>query len=584
MNNGTDNRTSRARRSPDAVNRGTPVIRDDTAERIANRGRRNQAAASRTSAERADYASQPTEYIQTAQRGEPTRARQTSQASNRTAAGNGDRNGASRPNAAPAQNGMVRQIGAVRDPDRRIGNAQRRMTPVQRPESRTPAARDGLAPQTREEKRLVREQKRADRLERFTENHLEKWDRQEKAESRWQKDIVRVKSGVDRPLLILAIILLALGSVMVMSASYPTAVRKNLSVMYFAWRQIIFLGMGAAAMFGGYIIPYEGPRFRRVFPIIAYVLSAILLIVVIFAGISEGEAQRWILVPGVGFTVQPSEMMKLAIVMVLALYADRFRKQREDATSLGGKYLYNVLFPTFILGFSCLLVLVGRHLSGTMIVGAIGFFLVALMTDRKTPVWWVFVTVGVLLAVAAAVYIIAVPYATTRFMSIINPGADLRNDSWQSTQSLYAVGSGGLFGVGIGESRQKYSYLAASHTDFIFAIWCEEFGFIGAIALILLFLAFLWRGYRVAARARDTFTMLTAYGITTHFAIQMIGHMLVDTTYLNTGISLPFFSYGGSSLIVQMFEVGILLRISKHFYKKKSELERDELRRNAGLD
>ncbi|MBR4744662.1 MAG: FtsW/RodA/SpoVE family cell cycle protein, partial [Oscillospiraceae bacterium] len=400
-----------------------------------------------------------------------------------------------------------------------------------------------------------------------------------------QKDIVRVRSGIDRPLLVLALVLLALGSITVLSASYPLAVRRGLDdAAFFANKQLRYVAMGLGAMAAGFFIPYEKKGWRVFFPIISFGVAAVLLVAVFFMGVSAGEAQRWIAIPGIGFTIQPSAIMKPALVMMLALYADAFRKKREESVTARAMYGYNVLVPTMILGVACGLVIIGKHLSGTMIIGAIGFFMILTMMDRKCPRWWAPVTIILLLAVAAVVFILLVPYARTRFLGIINPGADVKKDSWQSIQSLYAVGSGGLFGVGVAQSRQKYAYLAAAHTDFIFAIWCEEFGFLGAVALIALFLAFLWRGYRIASRARDKFTMLTAYGITTHLAVQMIGHMVVDTTYINTGISLPFFSYGGSSLLVQMFEVGMLLRISQHFYRSRDDLERDALRKRAGLD
>ena len=432
--------------------------------------------------------------------------------------------------------------------------------------------------EAREERRLAKQEKR-------NEAQLEKWEKQDREESAWQKGIVRVRSGIDRPLLVIALVLLALGSITVLSASYPLAVRRGMdNAAFYANKQLRYVGMGLVAMAGGYLIPYERKGWRRFFPFAAFGVASLLLVAVFFLGISAGEAQRWIAIPGIGFTIQPSEIMKPALVMLLALYADAFRKQREESETMRGMYVYNVLIPTMILGFACGLVIIGKHLSGTMIIGAIGFFMILTMMDRKCPRWWAPVTIIALLAAAAVIFILLVPYARTRFMGIINPGADVKKDSWQSIQSMYAVGSGGLFGVGVAQSRQKYAYLAAAHTDFIFAIWCEEFGFLGAVALIALFLAFLWRGYRIASRARDKFTMLTAYGITTHLAIQMIGHMVVDTTYINTGISLPFFSYGGSSLLVQMFEVGMLLRISQHFYRSREDLERDALRKRAGLD
>ena len=163
--------------------------------------------------------------------------------------------------------------------------------------------------------------------------------------------------------------------------------------------------------------------------------------------------------------------------------------------------------------------------------------------------------------------------------------ADLLAEKFQTNQSLYAIGSGGLFGVGLGESRQKYSYIYAAHNDFIFAIVCEEFGFIGAVCLIGLFLAFIWRGYVIASRAPDMFSMLVAFGITTQVGIQAMLNMCVVADIIpNTGISLPFFSYGGSSLLVLLCEMGVLLSISRQYYMTRDQLREEEARKELGMD
>ena len=149
---------------------------------------------------------------------------------------------------------------------------------------------------------------------------------------------------------------------------------------------------------------------------------------------------------------------------------------------------------------------------------------------------------------------------------------------------MYAIGSGGIFGVGLGASRQKYSYLGAAHTDFIFSIWCEEMGFVGAVLLIVLFILFVWRGYVIALRAPDKYTMLTAFGITTHIGLQAFLNMCVASDLImNTGVTLPFFSYGGSALVITLAEMGILLKISRRFYRRKEDIEHDEMARRAGL-
>ncbi len=583
MNDAHETERSHARRRPENISRqvagtrtgegrngsGTRTPGYRTAETARNRTQPPQSAQYRHA-----QPSQPARQSDPAQSSRNIRTNQTGRAVPQQT-GDGNRNAGYVPVQRPEN---VRYIGGRTDRPVRTPAPLTERSPERsavRGDERGIAAAEETVDRAR-----LREERRIARREEAVGRDLERWEKQEKKENAWQQDIIRIKGGIDRPLLILALILLALGTVMVLSASYPLAVRKGRDALYYAGRQFLFLALGSVMMLLGWKLPYEQRVMRRLMPIGAWLTAAALLVAVCFIGLSEGEAQRWIQIPGVPITVQPSEIMKLAEVMLLAMYADLMKEKMAGAEKRGMRYLYNVVLPGLLVGLSCGLVIIGKHLSGTMIIGVIGLCMVLTMVDRKCPPWWAPVTIAVLLLVAAAAYIIAVPYARTRFLGIFSPDSD----RWQSMQSMYAVGSGGLFGVGVGQSRQKYSYLGAAHTDFIFAIWCEEFGFVGAVALICLFFAFLWRGFRVASRARDTFSMLTAYGITTHFAVQIIGHMFVDTTYVNTGISLPFFSYGGSSLLIQMFELGLLLRISQHDYRSRAELEEAELRRRAGLD
>ena len=265
--------------------------------------------------------------------------------------------------------------------------------------------------------------------------------------------------------------------------------------------------------------------------------------------------------------------MKLAIILMIAWYFDKYEKQMNDPRhGFGEQFKWNTIYPILILGAACGLVLIGKHLSGTIIVGMIGLLMLIV---GGCNLKWLFAT-GIPLAAAAIGGFLALnPYALKRITTFTDDNADKLDELYQTTQSIYAIGSGGLFGVGLGESRQKFSYLSAAHTDFIFAVWCEEWGFIGAVTLIALFLLFMWRGYVIALRAPDKFTMLTAFGITTHVGIQAFFNMcVVADMFPNTGITLPFFSYGGSSLIVLLFEMGILLSISRQYYRKKSDLRK----------
>lgn len=389
------------------------------------------------------------------------------------------------------------------------------------------------------------------------------------AEAKWQEDIVRVRGGIDGAMLAIILILVALGSIAVFSASYPEAVRKTGDGMAYIRNQVLYavIGLGIMAFMAWFPIRV----YRSWAPIAAYSVAAVLLVVVLFIGTSEGVTMRWI---DVGpFNIQPSEIMKIGIILMIAWYFDKYEKRMNDPKlPFKEQYKWNTIYPILILGLACGLVLIGKHLSGTIIVGMIGL-LMLIVGGCKLK--WLFAT-GIPIAVAAiGGFLIANPYALKRITTFTDENADKLDELYQTTQSIYAIGSGGLFGVGLGESRQKFSYLSAAHTDFIFAIWCEEWGFLGAVALIALFLLFMWRGYVIALRAPDKFTMLTAFGITTHVGIQAFFNMcVVSDMFPNTGITLPFFSYGGSSLIVLLFEMGILLAISRQYYRKKSDLRR----------
>ena len=389
------------------------------------------------------------------------------------------------------------------------------------------------------------------------------------AEANWQEDIVRVRGGIDGAMLTIILVLVAFGSIAVFSASYPEAVRKTGDGMTYIRSQIGYVLLGLAAMTVVVKVPIS--FWRRWAPIAAYALAAVLLIAALFIGTSEGVTKRWIDLGPVN--IQPSEVMKLAIILMIAWYFDKYEKQMNNLRQpFKEQYKWNTIYPIVILGGACVLVLIGKHLSGTIIVGMIGLLMLIVGGCRLK---WLFAT-GIPLAAAAIGGFLALnPYALKRITTKLDENADKLDELYQTTQSIYAIGSGGLFGVGLGESRQKFSYLTAAHTDFIFAVWCEEWGFLGALALILCFLLFMWRGYVIALRAPDKFTMLTAFGITTHVGIQAFFNMcVVADMFPNTGITLPFFSYGGSSLVVLLFEMGILLAISKQYYRKKSDLRK----------
>ncbi len=399
------------------------------------------------------------------------------------------------------------------------------------------------------------------------------------AEVQWQKDIVRVRGGIDKIMLGIILLLVAFGTVMVFSASYPYALTKGYDVLYYGKRQLFFAIAGLVLMAILSFIPY---RFycNKVIVLGAYGVGVLLLLAVLVLGISEGEAQRWIQLGPI--TIQPSEMMKFILVLALAYYMQTNQKTLRDLRTPRQKLFYNVIFPGVIIGIACGLVLLEKHLSATLIIGCIG--LLVILVGGCDWKWVVpcFMAAGGLLA---GIFVMLNPYALKRLVTFSDEDADLLAEKFQTNQSLYAIGSGGLFGVGLGESRQKYSYIYAAHNDFIFAIVCEEFGFIGAVFLIGLFLAFICRGYIIASRAPDTFSMLLAFGITTQVGIQAMLNMCVVADIIpNTGISLPFFSYGGSSLVVLLCEMGVLLSISRQYYMTRDQLREEEARKELGMD
>lgn len=408
------------------------------------------------------------------------------------------------------------------------------------------------------------EAKKQNKLEKQRKSYLKRQEH----EREWQSDIVRVRGGIDGIMLGIILLLVALGSITVFSASYPIAITKTGDSMTYIRKQIMYVILGLIVMTGTIFIPIK--FYRTWAPVVAYGVACVLLVAVLFIGTEEGVTQRWIaILPGVN--IQPSEIMKLAITLILAWYFAKYEnKMKEPGIKVGKLYLLNTAIPVGILGLAVILVLVGKHLSGMIIVGLIGFLILIVAGCNFK---WLMFTAVPLGTVAVSAYLVLNPYAMKRILTFTDENADKLDELYQTTQSLYAIGSGGLFGVGPGESRLKFSYLTASHTDFIFSIWCEELGFAGAVALIGIFLIFMWRGYLIALRAPDKFTMLTAFGITTHVGIQALFNMCVAADiFPNTGISLPFFSYGGSSLIVLLFEMGILLSISRQYYKHGSEI------------
>ena len=372
------------------------------------------------------------------------------------------------------------------------------------------------------------------------------------------------KGSIDMWFLLWSLLLVCFGAVMSYSASsvYAEQVLGE-STTYFLWRYIIFslISIGITALF----VLYARPWFWRVFGVGAYAVAIVLLILVIFIGTTGGGAQRWIEIGPI--TIQPSEIAKTAVVMVLALYMTKYDKQINSTHKFGGSFKHGFFIPLIIIGILCALIILQPHLSGTIIVGMIGL---TVMFLGGTRLKWLSIFLGIGI-IGVILFVSFFGYSMERIqiwlhIDEVNP----LGEAWQTLQGLYAIGSGGFFGLGLGSSRQKFGYVSQPQNDFIFTIICEELGFVGAFLVVFLFALLVWRGIKIGQNAPDKFSSLVAWGLTLKIALQAILNIAVVTNSMpNTGISLPFFSSGGTSLMLQIFEIGIILSISRFSTNKK---------------
>ena len=365
---------------------------------------------------------------------------------------------------------------------------------------------------------------------------------------------------VDYPFLILVLLLLAVGLTMLYSASsaqsqYDTG--YAISTRYLQ-KQGVCAIVGLGAMYALSRIPV-GLWHRLAWPM--YGASIVLLLLVLAAGQEVNGARRWITIAGIQF--QPSEVAKFTMIVLFARLTRRFGPEAK-------KFRFGVLgFGTALLGILVPLAL-EKHLSAILLMGMVA--VVMMYVAGTNPKW--------LLAGAAAaavfviVYIRFMGYAGDRVTAWLHPEADPGDTGYQILQSLYAIGSGGVFGLGFGKSRQKYLYLPFQYNDYIFAICCEELGLLGALAIIALFAAMIFRGYWIALHGADRFSTVLASGLVTLIAVQTLLNLCVVTNLLpSTGIALPFFSYGGTALAVNLGEMGIVLQISRYRNHRKIQEE-----------
>lgn len=372
-------------------------------------------------------------------------------------------------------------------------------------------------------------------------------------------------TGFDMHFFVLLMIILVIGLATLYSASHVYAFEYDGDSFFYIRKQLLFVAAGLVGMLVVSMVDYH--QLHR-FAVLIWGLSIILLIVALFMPSKTG-IHRWIYIAGVSF--QPSELAKFALVLLFAHIISLNHKKMK-------KFLTGFL-PLFgILCITCGLVIIEPHLSGTMLIAMLGFVMMYIGGVR----------IGYLLAVLGAgaalvlVMVMVLGYEQDRIAVWLHPlesfaneitfadGVSGRDHAWQTVQSLYAIGSGGVLGQGPGGSRQKHLFLPEPQNDFIFAIFCEEMGLVGAVIVLVLFALLVWRGLTIALKAPDKFGCMLALGLTLQIGLQVAINVAVVTNLLpNTGISLPFFSYGGTSILMLMLQMGVVLSISRQSRMEK---------------
>mgnify|MGYP002677474164 FL=1 len=378
--------------------------------------------------------------------------------------------------------------------------------------------------------------------------------------SKWKsyKDTYFLTGSIDIPFLGLTIALLTIGLIMLFSASYPYAYYYKDSSYYYFIRQIFFAVAGLVAMLLMSKINYKILKaiYKPVF-----VVTIALLVIVLFHHTNVQNFKRWI--PLGPVTIQPSDLAKFTIILTLAVYISKYYKKMKTMK-------YGILIPVGIIAIFCGLIYLEHHLSCTILM----FFIGACLMFAGGSDWKLF-AFGLAVIVLLGFLVVSFPtlienYAGKRIVAWLDKDYDPLNGRWQTNNSLYAIGSGGFFGVGLGNSKQKYLYVSEPQNDFIFSIVCEELGFLGAAIIIALFAALVIRGLIIASRCKDKFGSLLIIGIVAQIGLQVVLNILVVTDTLpNTGFAFPFFSYGGTAIFMLLFEIGVVLSVSRKTNQQK---------------
>ena len=377
-----------------------------------------------------------------------------------------------------------------------------------------------------------------------------------------RKHYLAGKGSMDIPFLLLTLLLTGIGLMMLFSASFPSAYYETGSAGYYFKRQAIFAAAGVVAMLVVGRFNYQ--RWRGAAKMLMVLAIFLLLLVIIpGVGITKNNATRWLGIDGV-LTFQPSEIAKLAVIVY---FADSISKKKERMRDLReGVLPYGVW-----LAVIAVLMLLEPHLSGTILIVGTGAIMMAV---GGMPAWLIGAGVGGVATAAwgfvALVDAGIISYGASRINMWHDPWLDSSDDGYQMVQSLIAIGSGGLLGTGLGKGRQKFLYLPEESNDFIFSTVCEELGLIGASLILLVFALLLLRGFWIALHARDRFGTLLVVGVVSHLGLQVFLNVAVVTGLVPaTGISLPFFSYGGTALLLQLVEIGLVLSVSRQIPAKR---------------
>lgn len=368
-------------------------------------------------------------------------------------------------------------------------------------------------------------------------------------------------NSIDYTLLIVILLLLALGLIMVLSASSPTAISEGSSSYKYFVKQGIFAVVGLFAM---YVISNIDYRVYRKFYKLGYIFSIVILALVLVIGTKLNGARRWIFITKT-LSFQPSEIVKFLMIL---LYAAVLTRDKDELGNFWKGWVKHLAYLIPII----VLLLLEPHLSSSIVIIGICTIMMILAGCKLYEI----IVPGTIVGIPALIYIVyKLPHALKRITTFLDPWEDELGKGWQVIQSLYAIGSGGLFGAGLGQSKQKYLYLPEPQNDFIFSVIAEELGFIGCVMVIVLFAVLIWRGILVAMKAPDMFGGLMAVGITTLITIQVIVNIAVVTSSMPaTGMPLPFFSYGGTALFILLCEMRSHAEYFKSRKHKRIEFDR----------